>query len=369
MKLSDQELIDAYALAARPFLESQGPIPASELGRKSWRYLIELNTACNLRCVLCTVGNRETGYEYTKGNALMELPLLRRILDKMVSENPGAIVCPYGNGEPFLHPQLPECIAEIKSRGFRCELATNLNRVNRLEELLKAHPDFMIVSVSGFTQEVYSKNHIGGDIDRVKENLHILKDAHNRWGGTVNIAVSYHMYNDNLHELEPMRDFVKQFGFNFMVSWARTISMENTVQSLRKLDRDKGVDVAKYRIGKDGLDLNKAFPDSMAGFEKNMDRLRFHPKKARNLYARFPVSSVCLIGDVFTYIRHDGQVQLCAWCDDRRLILGPYLEMTQEQISAARRGHPLCDECLKYRLNLYYHVVDCLQWDGMNARE
>lgn len=362
MKLSP-ELVAAYALSARPYCEASGPIPAEMLGTKSWRYLIELNTACNLRCALCTVGNRE-GYEYDKGNLLMEMPLLDRVLDKMKSENPGAIVCPYGNGEPMLHPQLPECIASIKSRGFRCEVATNLNRVNRLEDFLKAGPDFIIVSVSGFTQEVYGKSHRGGDIEKVKENMHILKDAHNRWGGAAAIAVSYHMYEDNLDEMSKMQEFVAQFGFQFMISWARTISMENTVQSLRAIE---GI-TEPYQISKDGLDLNTAFPPSNPEFVKNMDRLRFHPKKARDLYSRFPVSSVCLVGDVFTYIRHDGKVQLCAWCDDLRLSLGNYLEMDQDQISAARRGHPLCQECLRYRLNLYYHVVDATKWDGMNNK-
>jgi MoaA/NifB/PqqE/SkfB family radical SAM enzyme len=359
------ELVAAYALSGRPYVESVSPVPGPMLAMKSWRYLIELNTACNLRCALCTVGNRE-GYEYNKTNELMDMGLLEKVLDKIKSENPGAILCPYGNGEPMLHPELPECIAAIKKHGFRCEVATNLNRVNRLEDFLKAHPDFVILSVSGFTQATYAKSHQGGNLDKVKENMHRLKDAHNRWGGDVNIAVSYHMYNDNLDELEQMKEFVSQFGFQFMVSWARTISLENTIQSLRHIERASGGAVPDYGPTKDGPDLNK-LPPANPNFLKSMDRLRFHPRKARALYERFPVSSVCVIGDVFTYIRHDGQVQLCAWCDDRRLTLGNYLDMTQDQISAARRGHPLCQECLRYRMNLYYHVVDATKWDGMNA--
>lgn len=358
------ELVAAYALSGRPYVEAEGPIPGHVLGVKSWRYLIELNTACNLRCALCTVGNRE-GYDYNKANLLMDMDLLDKVLDKVKSENPGAIVCPYGNGEPMLHPQLPECIAAIKKRGFRCEVATNLNHVNRLEDFLKAQPDFVIVSVSGFTQEVYGKNHRGGDLEKVKTNLHRLKDAHNRCGGPVNIAVSYHMYEDNQHEIEPMKQFVAQFGFQFMLSWARTITLENTIQSLRFLDEQAGNKPEPYKTASGVVDLN-TLPPSNPDFVANMERLRFHPKKARALYERFPVSSVCVIGDVFTYIRHDGQVQLCAWCDDRRLTLGSYLEMTQDQISAARRGHPLCQECLRYRMNLFFHVVDCNKWDAMN---
>lgn len=361
--MNDEQLQEAYKLSSRPFVEAEGPIPEAVLGLKSWRYLIELNTACNLRCALCTVGNRE-GYEYDHGNFLMDMPTLERVLDKMQSENPNAIVCPYGNGEPMLHPQLPECIAAIKKRGFRCEVATNLNHVNRLEDFMSARPDFVILSTSGFTQEVYGKTHRGGDVERFKENLHKLKDAHNRCGGWVNVAVSYHMYKDNLHEVELMRDYVSKLGFAFMVSWARTISLENTIKSLRDLDRKSGVAVPDF-IKDRGLDIESMLSPEHPQYAAAMERLRFHPKNAMALYARFPVAPVCVIGDVFTYIRHDGKVQLCAWCDDLRLTLGNYLEMSQEEISAARRDHPLCSECMRYRLNLYYHVVDCTKWDGM----
>lgn len=352
------ELVAAYALAARPYVEAPGAVPSEVLALKSWRYLIELNTGCNLRCALCTVGNRE-GYEYVKSNELMEMALLERVLDKIKSENAGAIVCPYGNGEPFLHPQLPECVAAVKCRGFKCEVATNLNRTNRLDEFFAARPDVVIVSVSGFTQEVYGKSHRGGDIEKVKANMRLLKEANDRQGGTSVIAVSYHMYDDNLHELDQVKRFIEQFGFRLMISWARVITIENTVQGLRQIEQEETGTVPPF-------DCRPELPPANPEFVKSMERLRFHPKKARALYARFPVSSVCIIGDVFTYIRHDGQVQLCAWCDDRRLTLGNYLDMDQEQISAARRGHPLCSECLRYRLNLYYHVVDAFKWDAMN---
>lgn len=359
------ELAAAYALASKPYTEVEGPIPASVLGLKSWRYVLEINSACNLECALCHAGNRQ-GYEYKPG--IMDMDLLGKILDKIKSENPAAIVCAYCNSEPFLHPHLPECVTEIKRRGLRCEVSSNLNRLNRLEDFIKAGPDFFIVSVSGFSQEVYGKSHIGGNIEKVKENLHILKDAHNRWGGSLQVAVSYHLYNDNLEEMQQMKDFVSQFGFMFMISWARTISLENTIQSLREIERKQGKTVPEYQIGKDGLDLNKILPPSNPAYERSMERLRFHPIKARALYERFPVAPVCIIGDVFTLIRYDGTVQFCCWTDDRRLTLGNYLDMTQDHISEARRGHPLCAECSRYRLPLYFHVVDAPSWDGMDQK-
>jgi len=220
--------------------------------------------------------------------------------------------------------------------------------------------------VSGWTQEVYGRAHRGGHIETVKKNLKELSEARIRGNHyDIFVGVSYHMYNDNLgDELNKMREYAESLGYVFMLSWGRTICIENTVQALRHLEAKRNGSVRPYEIGKDGMDLNTMFPPAKPEFLKSMERLRFHPEKAAAFYSRWPVSPVCLIADVFCEIRWDGRVQLCAWTDDMRLTLGNYLEMTQEQISAARRGHPLCKECLRYRLNYYFHITDCTNGMG-----
>jgi len=361
--MTPEELKAAYELSARPYIEAPGPVPEYALGLKSWRYVLEISSMCNLKCALCHAGNRE-GYDYHSG--IMDMDLFERILDKIKTENPNAVVCAYVNSEPFLHPHLPECVASIKRRGFRCEVSSNLNYMSNLDQLLAAKPDLLTVSVSGFSQEVYGKTHRGGDIEKVKANLKELVEANIRGNQGIFIGVSYHMYNDNLgEEMEKMKAYVESLGVLFMISWARVITIENTVAALRFLEHQAGGTVLPYAIAKDGMDLNAILPPAKPDFIKSMERLRFHPRKAKEFYSRWPVAPVCLIADVFTEIRHDGRVQLCAWTDDMRLTLGNYLEMTQQQISEARRGHPLCMECLRYRLNYYFHVTDCTKWDGM----
>lgn len=362
--MTPKELKAAYALSARPYIEAPGPVPESVLGLKSWRYVLEVSSMCNLKCALCHAGNRE-GYEYHPG--VMDMDLMEKILDKIKTENPSAVVCAYVNSEPFLHPHLPEVIKSIKRRGFRCEIATNLNYMQQLDQVLAAKPDILTVSVSGFTQGVYERAHRGGDIEKVKANIKELVEANIRGGHGLFLGVSYHMYNDNLgEEMAAMKKFTEDLGILFMISWGRVITIENTVQALRFLEQQKGGEVMPYVIRDNVPDLNAIFPPAKPEFIKSMERLRFHPEKARALYEKWPVSNVCLIADVFTEIRWDGRVQLCAWTDDMRLTLGNYLEMTQAQISAARRGHPLCLECLRYRLNYYFHITDCTKWDGMD---
>lgn len=363
--IMENDELNAWRLcSSRPYIDAPGPVPESVLGLRSWRYVLEVSSMCNLKCALCHAGNRE-GYEYKAG--IMDMGLMERILDKIKSENANAVVCAYVNSEPFLHPRLPEVIASIKRRGLRCEIATNLNYMQNLDAVLAAKPDILTVSVSGFSQEVYERAHRGGHIEQVKKNIVELVEANRRGGHGIFLGVSYHMYNDNLgEELNQMRAFTEGLGILFMLSWGRVISIENTVQALRYLEYVKTGVLRPYEIGEDGQDLNKMFPEAKAEFIKSMERLRFHPAKAMEFYSRWAVSKICLIADVFTEIRWDGRVQLCAWTDDMRLTLGNYLEMSQDQISAARRGHPLCQECLHYRLNYYFHITDCTKWDAMD---
>lgn len=358
--MTPEELKAEYELSKRPYIEAPGPVPESVLNLKSWRYVLEVSSQCNLRCSLCHAGNR-AGYEYKPG--IMDIGLMEKILDKIKTENTSAVVCCYVNSEPFLHPHLAEVVASVKRRGFRCEIATNLNFMTNIDAVLSAKPDILTVSVSGFHQEVYERSHKGGDIETVKRHITELAEANRKHG--IFLGVSYHMYNDNLgEEMAMMKEFTEKLGLLFMVSWGRVITMENTVQALRYLDALEGKEVPPYRIREDGMDLNTLLPPAKPEFIESMKRLRFHPAKAQRLYSRWPVSKVCVIADVFTEIRHDGRVQLCAWTDDMRLTLGNYLEMTQEQISAARRGQPFCQECLKYRLNYYFHITDCTKWDS-----
>ena len=70
-----------------------------------------------------------------------------------------------------MHPEIPALVRAIKSRGLVCSLSSNLNVLREPEALLAEHPDYLRVSVSGFTQEIYARGHREGDIERVKHNM------------------------------------------------------------------------------------------------------------------------------------------------------------------------------------------------------
>lgn len=352
-----------YEAAAIPYIESQGAIMAGHCRLKSWRYFLEINSACNLKCPSCTKGNM-AGYDHQTGH--MDPAMMEQILDKIQSENPEAIVFVYGNSEPFLHPRLAECITAIKSRGLHPEMSTNLNYLNKPEAVLAAKPDLIIISLSGFTQETYVKGHAGGNIEKVKANMRIIAELNNEipLPDRVNISVNYHQYVDNGHELELMKEYATNLGLGFFTSFARAISMENAIQYLKMKEEEKTGIPVRFAVQEGRPDWNQALPPVSQNYIDTMDRLRIPPTKAVEMYEKYPIHKVCPVGDMFTFIRHDGKTSLCACVADRRIVLGDYLKTTQDELSKSRRGHAICQQCLKYRMNLYFHIVDREKWNG-----
>ena len=351
------EMQKAYEDSAIPFYAGGGAISVEQTRLKSWRYFLEINSVCNLHCPTCTKGNQK-GYDHLTG--VMDPELMEKILDKIASENPNAIVFTYGNSEPFLHPRLPECIAAIKRRGLHPELSTNLNVINRVDELLAAQPDMIIISLSGFTQEVYVKGHAGGNIERVKANMQTIAEANARANPKVNISVNYHFYNDNEHEVAPMKEYAEALGLNFFTSVAQAISMENAIQYCRSKDPE----ATPFEVQDGRPDWNTALPPVGDTYVKTMERLRIPPTNAREMYQHHPRSEVCPVGagGMFTFIRHDGKTSMCACVADRRITVGDYLDTTPDQMIEQRTGHAICKQCLHYRTNLYFHIVDRDKW-------
>jgi len=349
------EMQKAMDDASIPFIDSGGAISVENTRMKSWRYFLEVNSLCNLHCPTCTKGNQE-GYDHLTG--VMDEDLMERILDKIASENPKAIVFLYGNSEPFLHKRLPECIASIKRRGLNAQFSTNLNFVRRLDETLAADPDLIIISLSGFTQEIYVRGHAGGDIEKVKANMRLIAEANAKIGQRVKIAVNYHIYTDNQHEIEPMQEYAKNLGLEFFTSYARAISMENAIQYNRSLDPD----ATPFKKQRGGPDYNLLLPPISQTYVDAMKRLVIPPDQSPELYKDTPTHEHCPVGWMFQFIRHDGKTEMCACVADRRLVLGNFLETSQEERIEQRHGHPICQQCNKYKLRYYFHLTSKKQW-------
>ncbi len=123
-------------------------------------FVIDIVGTCNLRCPTCPVGNSP---ERPRG--FMDLALFRRIIAKIRRESPvpHPQINLYNWGEPLLHPELPRIIAILRQAGMRSYLSSNLNIKRGLEAVIAAGPDELKISLSGFSQETYSRTHARGE--------------------------------------------------------------------------------------------------------------------------------------------------------------------------------------------------------------
>jgi MoaA/NifB/PqqE/SkfB family radical SAM enzyme len=356
------ELQKQYEDSCVPFVD--GAIGVSETKMHSWRYFLEINSACNLSCPTCTKGNMDetAGLKYEHQNGIMDDDLMQKCIDKIRSENQQAIVFLYGNSEPFLHPRLIHCIQSVKARGLNCQLSTNLNVLRNLDEFIAAKPDFVIISLSGFTQDVYVRGHAGGNIEKVKSNMALLGDALYKAGNPFPVSVCYHVYDYNRHEIALMEEYAKAHNIGFFSTIARAISMENSIQYCRSKDAE----ATPFEVQEGIPDWNHLLPPVTRNYLDIMQHVQIRPDHAREMYKDIPISEVCPVGagSIFTYIRHDGKTQLCACTADRRITIGNYLEMTTDEMMSKRVGHSVCKQCIKYRLNLYYMINMRSAWDA-----
>jgi len=73
---------------------------------------------------------------------------------------------------------LPEMISYARRHKIRIFLSSNLNILDEkmAEDLIESKLDYLIVSLDGTTQESYEKYRVGGDFDKVINNLRLIID-------------------------------------------------------------------------------------------------------------------------------------------------------------------------------------------------
>ncbi|MCI8454951.1 MAG: radical SAM protein [Lachnospiraceae bacterium] len=328
--------------------EIKTPLPGAPAREEASTYYVEILSECNLKCVMCGFGSREI-FERKRGK--MDVALFGKIVDEIAKRSPHATVAPYHHCEPLLHPQLSEMVKIIKSHNLFCEVSTNLNVAGGLKELLEAGVDSLDISVSGFYQETYEKNHVGGDIEEVKRNLKLLHDLIKQMKTGPQITVFYHMYTDNLGEdFERMKEYVESLGFSFSPNWSRSICTEMSLKYIRE--------TGYSRYHGETLKWFDDMPPLTDAYKSGIERMIYLPQDY--LEGKWGETRLdeCPMNGRLINIRWNGKLSLCSCTFDDRLSVYEYLTTPIEQLWEARRSHPVCRECLANNYALYMNYFD-----------
>jgi hypothetical protein len=109
----------------------------------------------------------------------------------------------------------------------------SMNLDNRLTEIVRSAPDYFKISVSGFTQNVYSSTHQGGDINLVKSNLYRLRYLMDMEKRSFLVDINYHLYRNNFgSELTDFKKLAKDLGFALSETYSLIMPLERVFNYL-----------------------------------------------------------------------------------------------------------------------------------------
>ena len=200
---------------------------------------------CNLRCALCPRGGVSGLKNEAKG--LMSFDIFKKIIDKFKKEQVGIRELEFGNwGEPLLNPDLPKMIRYAKKewspkymgRAGSIGISSNLTCLINPDELLQSGVSRIRVSISGMKQETYSKNHIGGSIKDVLENIiKLARIKSKRNLKDVEIGIGFHDLIYNKNEAIEVKQFCANHRLSFTLLPMYISSVEENILFHQQKDR------------------------------------------------------------------------------------------------------------------------------------
>lgn len=181
---------------------------------------LDVTEFCNLACIHCPY---ETVTKLKgKNRKNLRLDWHHRLIDEIATV--GAGHCRFlrytGDGEPLLHPQLPELVKYAFDRtGLPINVTTNgmLLTEERARALIDAGIQVFDVSIDAHSQEVYGQVRVKGDIKLTYECTHRLISLVQESGRSAKVMVSFVRQPLNMHEADDFERYWKAAGADFVV--------------------------------------------------------------------------------------------------------------------------------------------------------
>lgn len=211
----------AYTLLHHSTIKKLWNLMAIEVQRKLHRVkvsgypyylIIDPSNICNLRCPLCPTGLNQQGRE----KQLVGLEDFKKIIDRFY---PYAYEVALHNwGESLLNPDIFKMIRYCADKNIGTNLSTNLNKFNgRPEQLIESGLEYLVLSLDGTTQEVYSRYRVGGDIETVFKNLKaIIEKKKEMKSRTPFIEWQFIVMKHNFHQIMEAQSLAKKVGVDLI---------------------------------------------------------------------------------------------------------------------------------------------------------
>lgn len=184
-----------------------------EVKGRPYLLIIDPCNFCNLRCPLCPTGNDSLGRE----QRMMSFDCFKRYFDPHV---PYLFEVYLHNwGESLMNKDIFRMIAYARAANVGTNLSSNmvLPTSDKLDALLDAGLEYLIVSLDGVDQESYGKYRVRGDFDRVVENMgELIRRRNARGQKTPFVEWQYIVMRHNEHLVDKAEVLAKKLGVDLL---------------------------------------------------------------------------------------------------------------------------------------------------------
>lgn len=288
---------------------------------------LEATGFCNAKCKYCPAGN-----DLSRKGAFMSLETYEQILIKLLKYRFLTAKTAYhmfGLGEPMLHPDLGAFLELTSQYGLTAILSTNASIVPKdLSDTALRTVNRMFVSLPGFSQASQDRIH-GFPFETIKRNIIRLKEMF----PDIPFDMAYHIYQFNLDEIEPARQFCYKNGIRFVPNYAQLF------------DRRKCLDYVHNRIPY--TELKQMSQELM---------LQVLEREIQNAPRDY-----CVYIPEHLFISVDGDVVVCTsftkpYGED--ILCGNILRDSPDEILRKKYNNSFCAECIEAGLT-FVEDYDC----------
>jgi radical SAM protein with 4Fe4S-binding SPASM domain len=171
-----------------------------------------------------------------------------RFIKKIIKENREALknqfIWLHFNGEPLLHPQLPEIIKPLKQHSIKTRLSTNATLLTEevAFKLMKTGLDYIVFSVDGNIKNTYEKIRRGANFETVEGNILNFLKIKKKYNFPTKTQIQIIRMTENEREI---KDFIKKWrktNINFInvksfCSRAWRVREINRFEEIKKLEK------------------------------------------------------------------------------------------------------------------------------------
>jgi MoaA/NifB/PqqE/SkfB family radical SAM enzyme len=200
---------------------------------------LDLSTHCQLKCPSCPTAQGKIKEQLGSGFVSLEN------FQKIVDQNHQISHIELSNwGEVLLNPELPQILEYAYQNNVIITImnGANLNtaKPEALESLVKYKVRQITCSIDGASQETYSQYRIGGNFDKVIENIQLINHYKSIYKTEFPILLwQFVAFGHNEHEISQAKEMAKNLKMEFYVklSWDEDISpLQNPDQVREKVN-------------------------------------------------------------------------------------------------------------------------------------